>query len=266
MNAHLESVAAHHDEEAQTYDAEYFARFALYHQVTLDNLRRFLPQTKDQPILDAGGGTGIWSVELARLGYRVVLTDISPGMLAQAERKIAELGLAAQVTITVADICQMPMFRDHQFSMVLCQGDPLSYCGNHRAAIRELVRVLAPGGTLIASVDNRVGVLSWLRETEDLTLVQHLLRTGEVVTPGKDGELLYPIHAFTPEELRELWHSAGLSVERIIGKPVLAQRLACFRSTNPEVQRKLLALELEINADPAFVPWGGHLEIAGRKL
>ena len=125
--------------------------------------------------------------------------------------------------------------------------------------------MLEPGGALIASVDNRAGALGWLKETEDLGTVQRLLQAGEVVIPRRNGGRLYPVHAFTAGELRDLWLWAGLSVERMIGKTVIAQRLACFRSEDPEVQRKLLELELEYNADPAFMPWGGRLEIAGRK-
>ena len=37
MNEHLKRVAAHHDSEAEIYDSEYFERFGLYHEVTLDS-------------------------------------------------------------------------------------------------------------------------------------------------------------------------------------------------------------------------------------
>jgi len=265
MNEHLEKVADHHDWWSETYDADYFQHFRLYHEVTLDNMRRFLPKTKDKPVLDAGGGTGIWSVELAQMGYRVVLTDISRGMLKQAEKKMAELRLHDQVETMVSNICHMPEFEDGQFAMVVCEGDPLSYCGNHRAAVKELVRVLAPGGILIVSVDNRVSAMGWLREKSDPDAVQRLLETGEVVMPQNREGSFYVIHAFTPDELGSLWESNGLSVERIIGKLAIANRLACFRSEDEEIQQWLLALELKYNDNPAFYHCSGHLEIVGRK-
>lgn len=265
MSEHLERVAAHHDSESETYDEGYFQRFRLYHEVTLDNIRRFVPETKDKPILDAGGGTGIWSVELARMGYRVVLTDISPGMLKQAEKKIVALGLGTQIEPMLSDICRMPEFSDGQFSMVLCEGDPLSYCGHPRTAIREMVRVLEPGGAVIASVDNRSSVMGWLRDKADRKAAQRLLEIGEVVMPQEREGGWYPVHAFTPTELRDLWVSNGLTIERIIGKLVVANRLACYRSEDPEIQRWLLALELKYCDNPDFYPCAGHLEIAGRK-
>ena len=265
LNAHMAQVAAEYDAEARTYDNEYFANFALYHELTLDNIRRHLPERRDKPILDAGGGTGIWSVELARLGFRVVLTDISEGMLREAAAKVAELSLGAQIQIQPGDICAMPEFADSHFAMVLCEGDPLSYCGDHVAALRELVRVLEPGGTLVASVDNRAAALRWLGESEDIAALGELLAQGSVIPPDAPAGIRFAVHAFTPEELRGLFEEAGLDVLRIIGKPVIAHRLAWARSTDPRTRKRLLELELRYCDDPAFRPWGGHLEIVGRK-
>lgn len=266
MSENLKKVIAHHDWWSETYNSDYFKHFALYHKITLDNIQRFLPKEKDVPILDAGGGTGIWSIELARIGYHVVLTDISQGMLEKARKKVSELKLDNMIEIKVSNICTMSEFKDNQFAMVLCEGDPLSYCGNHHAATKELVRVVRRGGRVIASVDNSLSALSWLRDKNDREAVQRLLETGEVVMPQEREEFCYVIHAFTPEELRELFESNGLSVERIIGKPVIAhRRLACFNSEDPEVQEWLYQLELKYNDNPSFYPWGGHLEIVGRK-
>lgn len=265
MNEHLKKVAAHHGWWSASYDSDYFERLALYHKVTLDNIRRFVPEEKGAVILDAGGGTGIWSIELARMGYHVVLTDISKGMLKKAAKKIEEFGLENRVEIMVSDICNMPEFEDEQFDMVLCEGDPLSYCGDHNRAVAEFARVVKPGGVVIASVDNRASVLDWLRDKDDRDAVQGLLETGEVVLHQERGEFSYTIHTFTLEELRELFESNGLSVERVIGKLVIAHRLPWFESEDPAVQEWLYSLEVEYNEDPAFYPWAGHLEIVGRK-
>ncbi len=265
MNEHLKKVVAHHDWWSETYDSEYYEHLSLYHKVTLDNIRRFLPKEKGVPILDAGGGTGIWSVELAKMGYHMILTDISKGMLKKAKKKVEELGLESHIEIMVSNICHMSEFGDNTFAMVLCEGDPLSYCGDHHTAIKELVRVVQHGGRVIASVDNRVSALNWLTDKNDPEAVQRLLETGDVVMPQEREEFFYVVHAFTPEELRELFESNGLSVERIIGKPVLAHRRAFSKLEGPESQDWLYQLELKYNADPAYYPWSGHLEIVGRK-
>jgi ubiquinone/menaquinone biosynthesis C-methylase UbiE len=265
MNKQLRMVSAHHDWWSKTYDNDYFEHFGLYHRVTMDNIRRYLPVEKGAIILDAGGGTGIWSVELAKMGYDVVLTDISQQMLGEAKKKISVLDLDDKVMVVVSNICQMSEFRDQQFSMVLCEGDPLSYCGDHHAAIKELIRVVRSGGIVIASVDNRVKMLKSLRETEDLNEISRFLEEGDVMMQHGQEEFRYVVHAFTPEELKELFEANGLSVERIIGKPVIAHRLPPEIADVPQLQDWLYSLEIKFNSDPACYPWGGHLEIVGRK-
>lgn len=265
MIEHLKKVAAHHNWWSKTYDTDYFEHLALYHKITLNNIQRFLPRKKNAVILDAGGGTGIWSIELAKMGYRVVLTDISEKMLEKAKKKISACKLDKQIEIKISNICDMPEFGNNQFVMVLCEGDPLSYCGAHHAAIKELVRVVQRGGIVIASVDNRISALGWLREKGDRKALQRLLEKGEVMFPPDREDLQYVIHAFTPEELRELFESNGFLVERIIGKTVIAHRLALSKSKDPTIQEWLYHLELKYCDDPAFYPFGGHLEIVGRK-
>lgn len=265
MDRNLNRMVAHHDSWAATYDSDILGAMTLYNRITLDNICRFLPEDKNAVILDAGGGTGIWAVELARMGYRVVLTDISPGMLDQARQKMTSLGLSDLVEIKVADIRSMPDFADEQFGMVVCQGDPLSYCGDHQAAVREFARVVRTGGTVLASVDNRAKAVGWIRDTSELESVCRLLETGQVVMWNEREEFQYEVHAFTPSELSDLFEANGLTVERILGKPVIARGLAAYHSEDPAVQEQLFQMELRYCDDPAYLCFGGHLEVAGRK-
>jgi ubiquinone/menaquinone biosynthesis C-methylase UbiE len=199
------------------------------------------------------------------MGYQVVLTDISRGMLERARTKLSELKFDKRVEIRISDVCSMPEFEDDQFAMVICEGDALSYCGDHHAATREFARVVRSGGTVVASVDNRASAVNWLRGKGDLEALEQLLETGDVIMPLECEEFSYVVHTFTAEELRELFESYGLLVQRIIGKLVVAGRLECFRSRDPEIQESLHRLELKYSSNPAFLPWAGHLEIVGRK-
>ena len=55
-------------------------------------LGRYLP-TPGARVLDVGAGTGAMSLLAAELGYEVTALDLSPSMLAHAERKAAERGV-----------------------------------------------------------------------------------------------------------------------------------------------------------------------------
>ncbi|MHB0999247.1 MAG: class I SAM-dependent methyltransferase [Armatimonadota bacterium] len=264
MNEQLTNVIAHHNEWADTYDDD-IARMEIYNRVTLDNIRRFVPDESGASILDAGGGTGIWSIELAKMGYRVTLIDISERMLEKAKERASSLGLKHLVEIRNSNILDMPEFEDSSFAMIICQGDPLSYCGNHRQAMKEMVRVLSPKGSLIASVDNRTSALAWLKEA-DIDAIERFLSTGDVlIPPYRPEDQRYVSHCFTPTELCKLFEDNGLTVERIIGKPVL-RGLSIGKSDSPVLQERLYQLELKYGDHPDFIPLAGHLEIVGRKI
>lgn len=266
INNHLSKVAAHHDSWSMTYDSDILESMVLYNKITLSNIKRFLPPNKDSLILDAGGGSGIWAVEVANMDYRVVLVDISQGMLEKAREKVDSLGLSDRIQIRESDITHMPEFEDGQFDMIICEGDPLSYCGDHRSAVREFARVVRCHGHVVASVDSRASALSWIASSDDTDAITKLLETGEVLHSHGDGRFSYAVHAFTPAELAELFETEGFEVCRIIGKPVIARRLSLFASSDPEIQEWLYQLELRYGDDPAYIAHAGHLEIAVRKL
>ncbi len=262
---------AYHDHEAPAYDAKYdeipfFTK--VYEPVTWDNIRRFLP-TLPARVLDAGGGTGRWTVVLAQLGYAVTLTDISQGMLDVARTKIEAAGLADRVTILHQDIRNMSALSADSFDLVLAEGDPVSYCEDHAAAINELARIARVGAHVIVSVDSRISALFNLNEL-DFDAAAATLRTGQMKWRGADEALVYPIHAFTIPELAGLFEANGLRVVRVLGKPVFLNRLQPkVRDeilADEELTRRLVELECRYGDDPGWAGSGGHIEVTGVKV
>jgi len=116
-------------------------------------------------VLDAGGGTGITAVYAAqKVGHngKVIILDISEGMLERAGEKVAGLGLEDVVELRTGDILNLP-FEDESFDVVL---STYSLCPVYdpERGIRELYRVLKRGGLLgvahSAEPDNPL--LRWL--------------------------------------------------------------------------------------------------------
>ncbi|MGD2249498.1 MAG: methyltransferase domain-containing protein [Candidatus Methanofastidiosia archaeon] len=252
----------YYDEKAPYYDGEYKTPFyELYNAITWDNITRFLPETGT--ILDAGGGTGEWTVKLAEQGFNVVLTDISKGMLRQARHKVKEKGLG-NVTIKRADITIMSCFKDNTFDMVIVQGDPISYCGNPEKAVKEVYRVLKHEKYCVASVDSKHHIILKLLSQKRWDLLDTILKTG--LAPFKGN---FTIQYFSPSELKKLFEDAGFEVVRILGKPVFLSLMPREKThnllENPNTFQKVLELELNYCDDPDFAGGGGHLEIVGKK-
>jgi ubiquinone/menaquinone biosynthesis C-methylase UbiE len=260
----VNQVREFYEKTAEVYDKEYEApRWKLYHEITWKNMKQFLPKRRNGLILDAGGGTGYWAIKLAKQGYRVVMTDISEGMLKVAKRKIKKEKLQTKIEIRVADIGDMSCFMSSQFDLALAEGDPVSYCLNPERALRELARVVKPNAHVIISVDSKYPIVSRLIAEKSYDQLSKFSRTG--ILESREGE--FEFQAFTPEELKVLFKRCGLRLVRIIGKPILSQLLPKEERDEiiKEDYRKILNLELRFCDIPSLVGIGGHLEAVGLK-
>ena len=99
--------------------------------------------------LDLAGGTGDLALRLAdAVGPEgsVILADINPSMLAGAERRLSGNPLASRISLKEADAEALP-FADGAFDVVTI-GFGLRNVTRKDRAIREMLRVLKPGGNM----------------------------------------------------------------------------------------------------------------------
>ena len=131
----------HWDRQAAIYASNEgqrrFRRFLdLYEESCWRYIDPVLPDVGASVILEAGCGTGRWVLRLAPMGYRMVLTDLSPEMIKHARDKIEQLGLSPQVAAYhVPDICDMHTLSEASFDLVLALGGPLSLCRDAEIAV-----------------------------------------------------------------------------------------------------------------------------------
>jgi 2-polyprenyl-3-methyl-5-hydroxy-6-metoxy-1,4-benzoquinol methylase len=104
-------------------------------------------------VLEVGCGAGFLTVELAERGYRVDAIDSSDAMVASTRARIAEAGADASATASVDDVHHLSA-RDGAYAAVLALG-VLPWLHAPARAVRELARVVAPGGAVIVTADNR---------------------------------------------------------------------------------------------------------------
>jgi demethylmenaquinone methyltransferase / 2-methoxy-6-polyprenyl-1,4-benzoquinol methylase len=111
-----------------------------------------LDVTPDARVVDVAAGTGLVTVEIVRrYGCRVVAVDQSEEMLSRARHKLGrDSGLAAHAELVRAEAERLP-FADGEFDG-LTAGYLFRYVDDPAATIRELARVVRPGGT-IATVE-----------------------------------------------------------------------------------------------------------------
>lgn len=104
-------------------------------------------------VLEVGAGTGrMWQVACTRVppGWSLTLTDRSEGMVADLTCNVGQLRLNASVKR--ADATALP-FADSTFDLAFAN-HMLYHVPRPSEAIRELRRVLKPGGVLVAATNS----------------------------------------------------------------------------------------------------------------
>ena len=103
--------------------------------------------------LDVGAGVGHWGrLLLPHLapGARMVGIDREDTWILEAHRRAEQAGFGDRLTYRLGDAAHIP-FHDGVFDLVTCQ-TLLIHVADPRAVLREMMRVLAPGG-LVAVVE-----------------------------------------------------------------------------------------------------------------
>ena len=98
----------------------------------------------DDRVLECACGTGAISVAIAPVCARLVATDYSEGMLKQARKKLARF---PHVVVEQADITDLH-YADDSFDAVVA-GNVIHLLPEPGDALKELKRVVRPGGTII---------------------------------------------------------------------------------------------------------------------
>lgn len=108
-------------------------------------------------VLDLGCGPGLWSIELKRAGARrVVAADLTARALQLTQERARLYGLEIETSQQNAEAMT---FADASFSHVNCQG-VIHHTPDTAACVREIARVLRPGGTATITVYYRNVILS----------------------------------------------------------------------------------------------------------
>lgn len=115
---------------------------------------RQIPWPDGGKVLELGCGAGwLWEkgADDIPLGLDLTLSDLSPGMMQEAVARVRGLGRDARGQ--AADAAALP-FEDDTFDLVLAM-HMLYHLRDPAAGVREIVRVLKPGGTAVIATNGR---------------------------------------------------------------------------------------------------------------
>ncbi len=177
------------DRWSRTYDSPTLQRLTYrpIHDAVMRRLRRDRPGS----VLDLGCGTGQLTERLVREfpDARVVGLDLSVGMLDEAADR---LDTRPAARLVCADAERLPL-GPASFDAVVCT-ESFHWYDDQGLALREIARVLRPGGRLI------IVSIATLTEAGDRLLRRATRRAGA------------PIRALPPHRLRRLAVDAGFDV------------------------------------------------------
>ena len=217
----------YHDWEAESYDDKWSIS---YDQRCIDYARgRFDAIVPDEVIaelpydraLELGCGTGFFLLNLIQAGVarRGSVTDLSPGMVKVATRNGQSLGL--DIDGRVADAEGIP-YDDNTFDLVVGHA-VLHHIPDVELSLREVVRVLKPGGRFVFAGEPTTVGNGYARALADLTWN---VTIRAVKLPGLGGwrrpqaeidensraaalEWVVDLHTFEPNDLERMAANAG---------------------------------------------------------
>ncbi len=136
---------------------ETVAASSLMKQVAANALT-LLALTPGQSVLEVGCGNGVFLPALAERvapGGRVVGVDHAAAFVAEARAKVSDSGLAEVVTVDLGDAGKLS-YGTASFDAAHCER-VLMHLVDPDAAIREMARVVRPGGVVVAAEPDWIG-------------------------------------------------------------------------------------------------------------
>jgi len=176
------------DEWPEAYDRWFTTPIgSLVRKYESELILNLLSPKRAEFVLDAGCGTGIFTLDILSSGSKVIGLDLSLPMLVGAEKKLR--GYPFQILL--ADMLHLP-FPESSFDKVVSV-TALEFIEDGRAAVSELFRVTKRGGRIVVATLNSLS--PWA-----------LRRRGE----AKERRSIFEKTIFrSPDELHSLAPAAG---------------------------------------------------------
>ena len=246
-----------------------------FHRLEFDTTMRYLKKylPKKGLVLDAGSGPGRYSIELAKIGYDVVLLDLTKELLDIAQKEIKKARVNNKIKgFYEGSISDLSIFEDESFDAVLCLGGPLGHVVGRKkrnAAFGELKRVAKKGAPICVSVIGRLAAIRGMQiyypqELENTRNIGSILETGDDY--GWHGGIY--CHLFMHDEIVGLFRKNGIEPIESVGLEGLAIRGdqgINRHSGNSKIWKNWLRVHENLCTNPTVVDSSEHFLVIGKK-
>jgi len=243
-------------------------------RVSLEVHGRFLADhvAAGDRVLEIGAGPGRFTIALAELGARVVVTDVSEVQLGLNRRHVAEAGAEPAVEARhLLDVRDTGRFAAAEFDAVVAYGGPLSYV--FEAAPEALAGLLRVGRVVVASVMSTLGAWAFflpqvVAQAADIGVAADdaIFSTGDLRHEGRDSGHVCQMYRW--REVEALVAAAGGEVVAAsasnwasLGHDDTLEQLAA----DPAEWGRFLDHEVSACREPGLLDAGTHILFAARR-
>lgn len=219
IKKYFRNKAAQYDE----VDQQLYWRLSdeLLKLIIKDKITKEFRFKKHIKILDAGAGTGRWSLILFDLLNRknvkleFDLLDITKEMLNQAEIKIKKRNLQDTFRVREKNIEDLSDCPDEIYDIALSYYNVLSFTTNPKHAIKEVFKKLKKNGIYTVTVANKYHSYFFNALTDGASEFKVIFDKSKI----RFNKKMPYIHCFTPDSLKKIFQDVGFREVAVIGFP-----------------------------------------------
>ncbi|MED4907448.1 class I SAM-dependent methyltransferase [Brevibacillus centrosporus] len=237
-------------------------------------IRQYLPISGH--ILDNGAGPGKYSIELAKHGYSVTLTDITPRLVNIAKEKANQLALTDKFSgFHVLNATNLDGILDETYDASLMLGPLYHLQTEHEreAAVRELHRVTKSDAVVFVAFQSRMRMLltsllypQFWKPNDNMDSINTFLNSG--IFNHNDKGRFTGAYYYDIEDIKPFMEKNGFETVDLIGSSNIGALL-----NNEQKQywieqgekEKLIDLLIRISSDPSVLGVSSHLLYIGKK-